>query len=504
MLKIPCHPTAWNDRKLLGFRCNRCAVFLAGLAFISGCAERPQASMDNQLTRIRDEFKSRVTVRNGGTSNSTPDDRSVAANNRENPQSAAGKAELAETPTPLSQLSEKTTLESVLRSAAENSPMVRAAAHRWQAATHKRAQAVSLPDPKLEASYFVRHVDDRWMLSLSQDIPYPGKLILGGRVADKEAQAAHIRYQAAIRNSLAEAKEMYFELYYIDRAQQITGEIKSLYERYAALAAGGKDVGKTKLPETFRAESQRAQLGYDLVLLKEMRATEAQRLRSAMGLSGNNELGPTQDIAMPVPLGESLERLNEIAERHNQELLAAGVDVERAGYQSKLARRAAIPDLMVGASYTNMADVKTNKDPISANVGVSIPLWFGKYRAMAKEAREMEEAMKSEQLATQLQVRSDLAKAYFSLKNSNRLVQLYNDTLVPQARQALQSAEEIYRMGDANLASLLELTATIHNFELARLRATADYYQNVARIERVLGTALTLTPAPSAKMEDKR
>lgn len=445
------------------------ALFALTLFFVAGCAGRPAANPMNEAQFVRHSDSSRPHV-------DTPH--------------AATETQ----PALVSQLREKATLETVLRLAAEQNPMVRAAAHRWQAATHRRAQVVALPDPKIEASYFIRQVDDRWMLSLSQELPYPGKLILGGRIADTEAQAAHMRYQAAIRNALAEAKEMYFELYYIDRAQHITAAIKGLYERYAALAVGGKDVGKTKLPETFRAESQRAQLGYDLVLLQEMRATEAQRLRSVMGMYGENAIGPTEDVATPVPLAPSLEALAAVAERQNQELLAAGVEVERAGYQAKLARQAPIPDLMVGASYTDMLQVPSNKNPLSVNVGVSIPLWLGKYRAMEKEAHAMAEAMKSEQVATQLQVRSDLARAYFRLKNASRLVQLYTDTLVPQSRQALQSVEELYRTGDATLAAILELTATVHNFELARWRATADYYQNVARIERVLGMALTLTP----------
>jgi len=410
---------------------------------------------------------------------------------------------LAEETALASSLHAKATLEAVLRLAAAQSPLVSAAAHRWQAATHKRAQAVSLPDPRVEASYFVRQVDDRWMVSLSQDLPYPGKLLLGGRIADAETQVAYIRYQMAIRNALAEAKEMYFELYYIDRAQQITTAIQRLYERYAALAAGGTSVAQTKLPETFRAESQRLQLGYDLVLLREMRATETQRLRALMGLRGDSDIGPTEDVVRPLPFEITLEALYAMAERYNQELLAAGVEVERAGHQTQLARQAPIPDLMLGVSYTDMIDVPSNKNPLSVNVGISVPLWLGKYRAMAREAHALEEAMKAEQVAAQAQVRSDLARAYFRLKNASRLVQLYHDTLVPQARQALQSVEELYRKGDATLAALLELTATVHNFELARLRATADYYQNVARLERVLGRALPLPAdaSPPAGLE---
>jgi outer membrane protein TolC len=122
-------------------------------------------------------------------------------------------------------------------------------------------------------------------------------------------------------------------------------------------------------------------------------------------------------------------------------------------------------------------------------------MWFGKYRAMAREAQALEAAANSEAEAVRLQLRADLAKACFSLNNSSRLVRLYRETLLPQARQALQSAEELYRKGEADLAGVLETTATVHNFELARLRATADFYQNVARLEKLLGTAFELRPA---------
>lgn len=407
---------------------------------------------------------------------------------------------------------DKTTLEAVLRLTA-GSPMVEAAKHRWLAATHKRPQMVALPDPRAEVTYYPVADRDKYMLGLSQEIPYPGKLIIAGRIADKEAEAARLRYEAALRDALSDAKEAYFELYYIDRARKVTSEIKRLYDRYAALAAGGTQVAQPKLPELFRAESQRAQLGYDLVLLEQMRAAEAERLRAVLGLPARAQLGPTEDVAEPLQLGETIERLQEIALQHNQELAAAGVEVQRAQYDVKLARRAPIPDLMIGANYTRMVEREMMDHAIGVTAGFSIPLWFPKYQARSREAGEMEKAARSEEEAQKLKVRADLAKAYFSLSNSSRLVRLYRETLLPQARQALQSAEELYRKGDANLTSVLETTATVHNFELARLRATADFYQNVARLERTLGTAMQLqaasqadgapAPAPAEKPEVK-
>ncbi|OGV74125.1 MAG: hypothetical protein A3K19_27065 [Lentisphaerae bacterium RIFOXYB12_FULL_65_16] len=388
----------------------------------------------------------------------------------------------------------------VLGLAAQN-PEAEAALHRWRAATQKRPQAMTLPDPRVEATSFYVRDRDRYMLSVTQDIPYPGKLILAGRIADREAEIARLRYQAAIRDALSAAKEAYFELYYIDRAQAVTREIRDLYDRYAALAVGGNAVGRTNLPETFRAESQRAQLGYDLVLLEEMRRAESARLRAVLGLPATVAIGVTEDVADPVEIADPFDRLRELATLYNQDLAAAGVDVERAQAQRDLARRAPIPDLMIGTNYTRMVDGMEKDHTAGVTVGLTIPLWFGKYRAQNREAVEMLAAAQAEEDAQRLKVDADLASTYFSLSNSSRLVRLYHNTLLPQARQALQSAEELYRQGNASMAAVLETTATVHNFELARLRATADFYQNMARLERVLGTAFQLkprTPAPDA------
>ena len=390
-------------------------------------------------------------------------------------------------------------LEALLTQAAKNNPMVKAASHRWTAATHKRAQVVALPDPQVQAQYFVHRVDDKLWLTATQAIPYPGKLILAGREADQEAEAARLRYEAAARDAFSEVKEVYFELYYIDRAQSVTDEIRKLYDRYAALAAGGLEPGQPKLPEAFRAESQRAQLTYDLVLLREMRAASAEELRAATGAPPGTLIGRTEDVADPAALGPGVEELQQAAEAHNQELLAAGVEIQRAGYQLKLAHRAPIPDLTLGPTFMH----RSEGNEVGVMVGISIPLWAPKYKAISREAGELNEAAIAEQQGQRLKVRADVAKAYFSLSNSFRLVQLYRDTLLPQAHQALQSAEELYRSQQANLSAVLETTATVQNFELARLRATADFYANVARLERILGTAFRVQSAADNALETK-
>ena len=405
-------------------------------------------------------------------------------------------------------LTEELTLTEVLRLAVTDNPQIRAAKHRWKAAQQGKSQAVTPPDPALFYSHYVRSVETRtgpmnWTLGISQTIPFPHKMVLAGKIADRDTKIAYLRYEAEVRNALAEAKERFFELYYIDRALEVTDAISRLYDQHLALAGSTKE-GTS--PAVFRAESQKAQLEYDLVLLKEMREAEEVSLRSTLGSGSLLRLGRTRDVEEPVALGETIERLQAIAERYNQELLAAGITLERAELSTTLAKTAAIPDLTFSAGYTSIGNPSVpvpngGRDPLTFGVGVSLPIYFWKYRAKARQAQERELAAEIELEGQRLKLRANLTRAYFRLRNATRLVRLYRDTLLPQALQAIASAEELYRAGQSDLRSLLETTATYHNFELARLRATADYYQHVARVERVLGTALELRPQDTSHDE---
>lgn len=390
-------------------------------------------------------------------------------------------------------------LDELLQGAATRNPSVRATRSRWRAAQQKRPQAVALPDPQLDLMPYLRKMaeeEEEWGVQVTQMIPHPRRRSIAGRIADKEARVAYFKHEIALRNAIADTKEAFFEVYYIDRAKAVTTQVAKLYERYAALAAGGIEPGGARLPENFRAEAQRGQLGYDLVLLTQMRDAESARLRAATGSPDLVVGGPEEVGVIPerLPEKDALERL---AVAHNQELATAGVELERARDQVQQARLVRTPDFSVGAQFMktggdDLPGGDPTRDPLRLNLGVTLPLWGDKNRAVIAEAREGEEAARAERDAQLLTLRADLARTYFSLANAHRLVRLYRDSLIPQSRQALQSAETLHRTGAASMLSVIETTVTFNNFELARLRATADFFQNVAKLERLIGTALVI------------
>src|SRR5690625_4217090 len=88
------------------------------------------------------------------------------------------------------EISEESNLEELLQFAAKNSFELEAAFEDWRAALERVPQARSLPDPELTYGYFVRRMETRQLVSVSQMFPWFGKLKLGEGIAEKEAAAA--------------------------------------------------------------------------------------------------------------------------------------------------------------------------------------------------------------------------------------------------------------------------------------------------------------------------
>jgi len=116
-------------------------------------------------------------------------------------------------------------LDALVREAVADNPGVIAAREHWQALTHGPIQAATLPDPQASIQHFTVGSPQPFSgyessdfyytgFGVSQDIPGPGKLRLQKSEAEKDAEYAKHRYEAAQREVEEKVKEVYFELFY--------------------------------------------------------------------------------------------------------------------------------------------------------------------------------------------------------------------------------------------------------------------------------------------------
>ncbi|MCB2156263.1 TolC family protein [bacterium] len=389
-------------------------------------------------------------------------------------------------------------LAEAIRLCAERNPRVEAARQRWLAAIYKAPQARSLPDPRLQYGYQFKSVETRvgpqqWNAGLTQTIPWWRKLWASGEKAELQAAIARLQYEATQRDLIVEVKDAYYELYYLDNATQITEKIEETLRTQGLVAYTELDSGRTQLGEAFRAESQAAQLAYDLILLREQRAAQAERLRSLLNLPPGTEIG-TIKSAPVYEVTDDLEELQERAEAYREVLAIRGLEVQQAQYTTYLAKLSRIPDVGLGFNLINteparMAGVAdSGKDPFIGLLNMNLPIWENRTRSLIKEKEAMEEAMRLDAMDELNEARRAVAKTFFAVQLTDRLATLYRDTLLPQAESVMGQAELDFRVDAASYSSVLETTLAYHNFLLAYHRAIADHGQAIGRLEKAVGS----------------
>lgn len=388
-------------------------------------------------------------------------------------------------------------LPNLIRIAVERSPKVRSAKARWQATIEQYPQVTALPDPMFMYGYYLRSVEtrvgpQRHRISFSQTVPYPGTLDAAGEVVKKAIEIERVKHEQVIRDLIVKLKLSYHELAYLQRAVELTQQNHELVTSILTIATARYAEGKATLNDVLKAQSQLAQLEYDLVLLEELQLVEHANINGILSVPSTTTLGTAVPFAYE-PLDATLAGVEKEALSKRQELRIAELTVEKATERIALVELQTKPmlkfDLMtIETGEALMPDaIGSGKNPFTIGFGVTIP-WSGlKNSSKIREAQQNRETFTENKRALEDETKVALRKIYFRLDNARRLVELYETTLIPQAGAAIEVAETWHQEGPKSITGFLETQSLWLNFNLARLRAIADYQQNVARLEQLVG-----------------
>ena len=388
-------------------------------------------------------------------------------------------------------------LPSLIRVAVARNPKVKAAKARWQATIEQYPQVTALPDPMFMYGYFLRSVEtrvgpQRHRISFSQAFPYPGTLDAAGEVIKKAVEIERVKREQVVRDLIVELKLSYHELAYLQRAVELTRQNHELIASILAIATTRYAEGNATLNDVLKAQSQLAQLEYDLILLEELQRVEHANINGILSVPSTTRLGATVPVAYEL-LDVTLTDVEKQALAKRQELRIAELTIEKATEGIALAELQTKPmlklDLMsIETGEALMPDaIGSGKNPFSIGFGVTIP-WSGlKNSSKVREAQQSREVVTANKHALEDKTKVALRKVYFRLENARRLVELYETTLIPQAGAAIEVAETWHQEGPKSITGFLETQSVWLNFNLARLRAIADYQQNVARLEQLVG-----------------
>jgi outer membrane protein, heavy metal efflux system len=373
------------------------------------------------------------------------------------------------------------------------SPMVQSARAMWRATAEKYRVTTGLPDPRLmaEGMYMQETLGESvrpedWRLSLTQMIPLPGRLGAEGRVVKAEAEASRLDLDRAVRDVMLQVRESYQELLYVREAKRVAAQNRELLEHLRKVGESAYAQNRGLLYDVLKGQAQVGQLEYDLLLLEELEETEKTRMNSLLNRPPQARIGPLEDVPLQA-VAYPLEEIYGFAEGNREEIRAAGAQARKAGAMLDAARFMNLPELELGASLAR----DDGERMVGAAVGLTIPLWPGKRAGRTGQARAELESARAMRVSQINEARTQVRETYFRLRNSERLVKLYRDDLIPQAAKAIEAAETLYRQDQGTFADYLEAQSAWYNFQLSLARAKADQGKFLARLEALAGQQLT-------------
>jgi outer membrane protein TolC len=382
----------------------------------------------------------------------------------------------------------------------------------WQSLRRGVRVAGSLEDPKLGWTEFEEPIQTRVgeqerAFSLSQMIPFPGKLPAKQALARKMAEKKDLMYQKAVRDLVVNVKKEYAELWFLEEARNTARKNQEVLREILGMAEAKQTETMAPLQEILRAQAQDAQVGYDVVTYDELREVHQERLNALMNRQNSPAILPDSlplpaflnTLGKPVSIKDSLDEFGKAAREKRLELLISRKDVEASERELALSRFSRLPDFTIGYNLYQigsrpdrpaMAPEGEGRDARAFSLMVNLPVWGGKNSAQIAVAREKMESARSKLKQEEQNTRAMLKEAWFALVNTGRLRELYKVNLIPQAFKAVQTSDAWRRERVGGVADVLEAQSTFYALTVAGLRAEADYFKSFAELERIVGVPL--------------
>lgn len=392
-----------------------------------------------------------------------------------------------------SSLASALTLEDALTRAKSVSPGLQALREQISAAEARVWGAASLPDPKLQLTYFGESVETRTgpqesIYSLSQSVPWPEKLGTRESYARSNEDVAKLRYAYGWSQLQRELTQQYVELAYLEKALESTEAHLSLiadtYSIVEAQVQSGASVNGL-----LRLELEKERVMDERDRLRQRRL----ETRAALGAILSVESDTFEQVsAFPkLPPTSNGEGLLERMQSENPELRMLRQGIASSDHQLRLSRLDRYPDFTVGLNYIQVGNEGTapdaGKDPWALTFAVSLPIWEGKNRSAISESLAEKRTVEQQYRERELQLKAELSSMLAKRLDSQKRIQRYEQTLIPLAEQALENSRSAYRSSQVSVLELIDSERALLDLNLNYWRAVANVLQAEAALHALAG-----------------
>jgi cobalt-zinc-cadmium efflux system outer membrane protein len=376
-------------------------------------------------------------------------------------------------------------------------PEIKAAEQRVDAARQRPVQARSLPDPMVEAGYnssgnplpgagLGKEPTANIGVMVSQQIPFPGKRALQSEMASHETHIEAAQLETARLSITSRVSQAYFGLAYAYAVRDVLDRNRDLLATLLKVSESRYSVGQAAQQDVIKAQTELSIVELRQQRIDQQRRTREGELNALLNRPAGSPVGRPEDLALP-PFTATLDTLVDAAAKNAPMLQRDRVMIEHARVAVDLARKEYRPDLTVSGGYAYMGSMPPMYE---VRVGINIPLQRQRRAAAVAEQVSSLGAAQNDYESSRLGLQSRIQDDFQMASTSARLAALYRDTVLPQARLALESSMSSYQTGAVDFLSVLTNFGTVLEYEMTYFEELSAFHAAASRLEEMIGTPI--------------
>jgi cobalt-zinc-cadmium efflux system outer membrane protein len=379
-----------------------------------------------------------------------------------------------------------------IRAVLHRNRTIEAARQGWRAAIARVRQMGALEDPMVALEVAPLSIGSSsarfgYNATISQHLPWPGKLALEESVASAEADAEKSDYEAARRDLALAASLLYDDYFVAARSLDINAQHVDLMRSMRGGALAQFEAGRASAQDPLQAEFELTHMEHDAVILASKRDVAVAQMNELLHRAPELPLPPPPKD-LPLPSGpdvvDTLRLQNEAVDRR-PDIASARKHARAEQARADRAGREYLPDITVSTSYNSMWDTPEHRWTVG--LGFNLPVQTGRRGGAVDEANASRAKFEAEAARMSDAARTQVVVAMKQVEESSHVLHIYAERLLPIARDEVHAARSAFTASQVPFIAVIDAEKNLRTVELEEQVGRADYDRRRGELDRALG-----------------
>jgi len=343
------------------------------------------------------------------------------------------------------------TPDRIIQKAILASPQVKSLQNQIEAKRGALQQAKAIPNPEVGGITGNR----TQMLALGQQIEYPAKRKVRLQRAETELAAAQWQLVQVKQEVAADVMTLLYEVNAADQKVGLFQQNRAVSAQLLSAAQDKFDQGFGSRLDVIKAKVEEARARRLLLAAQKEKDARRSDLKLALGLAPDDTLNLSDVLEIsllsgPVKMDSLLQ-----AARHHPRLLRQRSLVQASKLDVQAADLASRPDF----NFDLAGGVEDHESKVELELRIPLALWDRK-AGLKSEAHFMAKSAQNDSAAAWLDISRRVAAAVYTYQNARQTIQLFEQSLVDEARSAADMAQQAFQTGQYRFLDLIDARRT--------------------------------------------